>query len=244
MKLLLAILSVYVVEWIANPFINDQWSFLLCSKTVIVALLAFILLHAMRRESLWLRSAIALFALMSAADAMKLIAWIYVGLPFDPSPFMALISFAWLLHTVRRSYDTPNDTFDPSYVYLLFLRPKTSFDVIKGLFGAPVGSVCLYAGGFVWAFRRKTGCYEKSHCLPRLTASHVWINTNRHVSPQMMAELTSLLGTPRGIGIKCVWIVRHALKELGAPFAISRWTDYIPGIYALRITSGAKKNEH
>lgn len=244
MKLLLTILLVYAAEWIVSPFVSDQWAFLLCSKTILVALLAFGLLHATRKEGLLLRSSIGLFALFASADALKLIAWLYADLQFDPSPVLALIAFIWMLRTVRRSYDASNDAFDPRYVYLLFLRPKTSFDVIKGLFGAPVGSVCLYAGGFVWAFRRKTGCYEKSHCLPRLTASHVWINTNRHVSQQMMAELTSLLGTPRGIGIKCVWIVRHALKELGAPFAISRWTDYIPGLYALRITSGAKKNEH
>lgn len=244
MKLFLAIVSVYAIEWSVSPFVADPWAFLLGSKSVLVALLAVGLLQTQRRESLLLRSAIALFALCASADAIKTVAWLYGGLSIDTSPVLAMAAFIWLLHTAQRNYAAPSDAFDPRYVYLLFQRPKSAFDVIKGLFGSPVGSVCLYADGFVWAFRRKTGRFEKSHCLPRLAASHLWINTGRCVTPPMLAELERLISTPRGIGVKCVWIIRLALRELGTPYSIVRWTDYIPGLYALRITSGVKKNEH
>lgn len=240
MKMIPAILGVYTIEWVANPFVADQWSFLLCSKYLLVFLLATQIFNRLDWRNPVLGSMVGLFVLSSFSDFVKIVAWNYWSQRVDTSPWMACLFITWLLYVIERRYPKNSAAFNPLHVHVLLLRPTSPIDVIKGLFGAPFSSVCIYAGGAIWAFRRASGVFEKTEYSPRWLERHVWIDAQQKASQELLSNLEALIGAKRGAGCKCVWEIRNVLRLLGGKFVVKNWLEFVPGFYALKLlTKGA-----
>lgn len=236
MKFIWAALGIYAAQWASLPFIDDQWGFVVVSQLVIIALLvtgAFRLLYG---ESVLVRSVLALWSIGAWGDVASGTAWNYFGMYVDMSASSALVFAVWLIFIVRRKYDTKNDTIYADSVVLLVKRPVTGWDMVKSLFGAPAPSLCVSIGGIVWAFRKRTGVFEMLPMTDRMRASHTAINTGMRSTPDIIAQLGRMVGTPRGIiPCRCVWTIRNVLQQIGGKYAIKSWFDYVPAIYVMRI---------
>lgn len=225
----LAILA-YVAEWYFS-----EWEFLLGNKYLIISLLSSALLVESKNLPIYTRSILALITLTAYADLFNFILWHTSNKEIDFSIINALIFFTWLLFTVQRKYPEFVDRLNHDTVNILILRPKTTFDVFKGLVGFPAASICIYAGGFVWTFRKHSGKFERVHPSYLWLDEHLVVNTGIPATPEILNQLESVVGEKRLPYCKCVYSIRDVLNSLGEKYKIRGWWDYIPGIYALKI---------
>lgn len=226
----LAILA-YVAEW----FTNGEWELLLGNKYLIISLLATGLLVECKNLPLYARSILALLVISTYGDLFNFILWQTSHREIDFSIINALVFFAWLLFTVQRKYPEFVDRIQHDTVNILILRPKGTFDVIKGLVGFPAASICIYAGGFVWTFRKHTGTFERVHSTHAWIDNHIVVNTGILASDEILNSLEKIVGEKRFPYCKCVYSIRNVLNMLGGKYKINGWWDYIPGVYALKI---------
>lgn len=229
------ILIVYICEWFLYPTINDQWTFLLGSKHLIIALMAITLLQASQSKSLIIRSIMALIVIDSFIDIIKFEAWNISDQNINLSYVSPIVFIPWLIFTIKREYPDKIDDINEENVNILFSKPKTSLDVIKSLLGFPVSSICIVANNYLWSFRRGSGMFEKSKYPKKWIDNHIIIDTGIKCSNNILCELEKVLGEDRKPYIKCVWSIRHVLNLLGEKYAIKSWLDYIPGIYFRKI---------
>lgn len=236
MNLIWAALSLYAIQWAALQFVSDQWTFLLGASCLSVALLVTGVSLLCGKASIVARSVLVLWALFAWGDVAKFIVWNYTDTHLDLSVPLALIFSAWLLFLLRRKYGRPSDQISKNNITLLIKRPSGWLDFAKGLFGAPVSSVCICFNQVVWSFRKRTGKFEMFSLSPAVIATHISIDTGIPATPEMVMLLNRLAGVPRGsIPCKCVWTIREVLDLLGGKYAIRSSLDYIPGFYAMRI---------
>lgn len=231
MKFVYLAVWAYVSEW----FVSGEWEFLLGNKYLIISLLATALLVESKNLPIYTRSILALVTLTAYADLINYILWQVSQKELDFSIINALVFFTWLLFTIKRKYPEFIDRLNHDTVNILVMKPKSTFDVFKGLIGFPAASICIYAGGYVWTFRKHTGKFERVH------PSHVWldehliINTFVTTTPEILNALERVVGEKRSPYCKCIYSVRHVLNMLGEKYEVKKWWDYIPGIYALKI---------
>jgi len=236
MNLIWAALSLYAIQWAALPFVSDQWTFLIGMSCLTTALLVSGVSLLCRSSSLSIRSALVLWAISAWADLAKFMVWSYSDTRIDLSVPLALMFVVWLLFLVRRKYNIPNSPISQSNVTLLLKRPYTIPDLVKGLFGAPVPSVCVCINSTVWSFRRRSGMFETSTLTFAIRGSHIAIDTGVPATADMVGMLNSLVGEPRGtIPCKCLWTIRDVLNMIGGKYAIKSWLDYVPGFYVIRV---------
>lgn len=225
----LAVLA-YMAEW----FSNGEWEFLLGNKYLIISLLATALLVESKNLPLLTRSVLALVALTAYADLFNFILWQVSHKEIDLSLVNALVFFSWLLFSVKRKYPEFIDRLEHDTVNILIFKPHSTFDVFKGLIGFPAASICIYAGGYVWTFRKHTGKFERVHPSHIWLEEHLIVNTRIIASSEILNALEKVVGEKRSPYCKCVYSIRHVLNMLGDKYKV-KWWDYIPGIYALKI---------
>jgi len=108
-------------------------------------------------------------------------------------------------------------------------------DVMKAFFGLPAASLCIYAGGHIWCFSHSRKCFVQRKFNSRWAINHCIINTGIKYTEDIELSLQALVGKPRGIGVKCVWVVRKVLAQIGREWKPKTWFHLIPGIYLFQV---------
>lgn len=233
MKWIAAILLIVWLEWVLPVPDEVSWQFALGAKYLTVALLFQAWLSYIGKESLLLRSAVALLCLDSWASVAAYVLWNGTGV--DLMLLVFLVFTFWLFFILKREYHIENDKLNKNTVALLLLRPKSVSDIVRAFIGIPVSSLCIVADGYVFSFRHKTGRFERSRLNPILLKRHIVVDTGVSCNPSILNELDIVVGTNRFPSFKCIYAVRHVLNRLGGIYRIQSWADYLPGIYASRI---------
>jgi len=188
-----------------------------------------------KHENILFRSILALLCIYFWSEWIVYLVWNFSGSRLDITPYAFLALCNWLLYILKREYEIVSHKFNPDNVNILLLKPRSSLEVIKAFLGAPVASVCVAIGGYVWSFRHKSGKFERMPFNNEWLNNHIIIDTGVPSSFRVLDALDKVIGEKRGSCIKCVWSIRHALNLLGNKYAIKSWLHYVPGIYALRI---------
>lgn len=233
--MILAIVIIYLIEWLLSFYFSNTWEIELEIKLFTIAILSNALLIETRRKSLLLRSLLALITLSSWSDFINFYLWQLSGRSINLSFYSFIIFIAWLICTIKRKYPNRIDEINNDNVNILALRPKTTLDVIKALIGMPASSICIVADGYVWAFRRRSGLFEKVKYSENWSDSHIIIDTRVKINDNILDKLNNIVGTKRIPYVKCVWTIRHVLNELGNKYKIKSLFDYIPGVYFMKI---------
>lgn len=233
----LAVLNIAIYEHVVHNFLTKSatWYLALDAKYLAVACVLQALLSEIRNKPLAYRSVIALLCIGSWVDLAGQLMWHVCR--FDSSVPVFLIFSLWFVLTARRAYEVRGDIVLGDNVFIMLLRPVTNWDVCKALFGFPTASVCVYARGCIWSFRAKTGTYDVYPVTDAWLRRHIALNTGVLCTDDLQYQLDRLCGTSRWPGVKCVWVLRKFLKNLGAEYA-PRWFDYVPGFYALKLLWG------
>lgn len=229
------ILVVYIIEWAFYGFVQDQWSFLLGTKTLTCALSFTALLIYTNKCTLLVRSIIAWVAIDAWCNVVEFSAWQLSNESLNSTWICAFAFFLWLLFIVKRQYPERIDLVDLNNINILIKKPKTTFDIISGLIGLSASSICICTDNCVWCFRKKSGIFEKSEYRYQWTESHLVIDTGIKCTQEHKLMLDNLIGTVRYPCIKCVYTIRYLLNTLGYKYSIKTWFDYIPGIYFMRV---------
>jgi len=230
-----AAFSLYSIQWIFLPFVENQWEFLFGFQLMMIAFLVSGIANLFSNEKIILRYTVILFAIMAWADYGKYILWTYSDKSIDTSVPIAIVFAVWIIHLQRRKYDRPNDQITTNTVMLLIKKPDGVSEMLKSILGYPTSSLCFYADGRVWSFRKRTNRFESFFLTQSFLEDHVAIDTGHPVNADVINGLENLIGTSRGIACKCVWTVRRQLNLLGGKFSIKTWLDYIPSLYIARI---------
>jgi len=239
MKLIYLAISIFALEWLCKPYLNDsmQWIVLLGSKDLLLALVVSALLIELK-TTLLNRSVLALFALTAWTDFL-----IYASYQtFNTDLYLeypaALLFFVWLAYAIKRIYPVAINSVNANRVAILVLRPQGAWDVFKALLGTPAASICIVADGYVWSFRNHSGKFEKSIYDEHWSDTHIVVDTGIKFNKKIEAELLSIVGTKRFPYCKCVYSIRNVLNILGGKYKIKSWFDYIPSVYAMRVLKG------
>lgn len=236
MNFIWAALALYAVQWAALSFVADQWTFLLGTSHIAIALLVTGVSLLCGKHTTIVRSVLVLWSIFAWGDVVKFFVWAYTDTHLDTSAPAALVFTAWLLFIVRRKYDVPSGEVSQNNITLLVKRPSGWWDMLKGLVGVPVSSVCIALNQTVWAYRKRSGEFEVFSLTQAVKAKHIVVDTGVPATPEMVMLLNGLAGAPRGaIPCRCVWTIRKVLDLLGGKYAIKSVFDYIPGFYAMRI---------
>lgn len=235
MIFLLAAIGVEVASWAVYPMAASSWTLLVGAQALAIAILFSAGMALTQQSTLALRSVLAIAVLSGWGDVVVFVAWQLTGQSIDVSGILATLFSLWMLHAIARKYPPVGGELRFNEITLLALKPRSALEVLKALFGHPSASICIFTHGYLWAFHRRTGKYEKRVFDPIVLKSHVVVNTKVIASPVIIEKLNALVGTRRSVGVKCVWVVRHVLNEIGGQFAIHSVLDYIPGMYLLRI---------
>lgn len=235
MRFIFAALCLYLFEWV-GAFAGDfKWDFLLGCQLLSVALLVSGVFVLCSLKTLLLRSVLCLWAIAAWVDILKFGLWSISGRSIEASIPIAIIFSLWLTLVLGRRYDRKNDTIKAGNVTILIKRPKGILDVFKSLFGAPAPSICLSVNGRVWSYRKRTSQFETFPLNTVFLASHIAVDTGAVATPELLAQLNSKLGEPRGNACKCIWTIQDPLNMLGGKFRIKTWFDYVPSFYIMRI---------
>lgn len=224
-----AAILVYLASYIFHP--DAEWEFLLGCSQLVVALLSIGFLQISSSLSVMNRSIVALFAIACSLDFIHYVAWILYDV--NISGTLAIIFFAWLGFLLLRPYDIEGDEFEYGKVFILIKKPSSWIDHIRSLVGIPASSICIRINDAVWSYRHKTGVFEKFDA--DVIDGHIFINTDVASSRKIVMKLNSLVGTKRGIGLKCIWSIREVLEMLGERFKVRTVLDCIPGLYLRKI---------
>jgi hypothetical protein len=232
MKLIAVLLILQVIERAVYPLVPDAqtWVMSIGIARLSQAIAVQYLLNVSKTASIITRSIIALVCCFAWLDLASYIAW--AGFDIDASPGIFVVLMVWLVWIAKRPYEIKSDPINPDNVMILFLKPRTTCGVIKAFFGIPVASVCLLACGKVWAFSKSSDTYRDRTYTDSWLEDHIAIDTGVKTIDSLMSDLAAMVGTKRGIGIKCLYQIKTILKHLG-----HEWepVSIIPGIYALQI---------
>lgn len=236
MKWLVLILAVTVVEYTAAPLVSE-WDLAVFCGALRIALAVQCILGEIKQKPLMFRSVVAVFCVTAWLDVADYALWWWSGREIDIALPLLVGFTCWLIVAVKREYEYQGDEIKPGPVYLLFLRPRTNWELLKSFLGLPVSSVCLYANGEAWAFRGKSGRFERLPAAAWWLQKHIAIDTGQQMGAVIETALAGIVGERRFPWVKCVWSIRRVLAHLGDNFK-PRFFDYLPGIYAMRIIKG------
>lgn len=225
------------MEWIIPPFINEQWELTMLLHYMTIGVLMTFILHLINRQNLIIKSCFALFAVDAWCDVGKFGLYHFSDYEMDLSLIGFIIFVYWFVFILKRKYPEQIDLVNSNNVNILIKKPKTSFDVAKGLIGLSAASICICAEESVWCFRRKSGMFEKTMYHKQWSESHLVIDTRVKFTNEHKIMLDNLIGTMRHPCIKCVYTIRFILNALGEKYTIKSWFDYIPGIYFMKVAS-------
>lgn len=229
------IVLLYFSEWALFNYIEDTQSFLLLSKYLLCSFLSIAWLVESKSKKLLHRSIIALISLDTWIGFLQELFYQLSYEQIDLSLYIALLFLYWFIFTLKRKYPEHMDNVNHDNINIMIMKPKSSFDVIKGLVGCSASSICIIADNMVWCYRRKSGVFEKQKYDKKFLLSHIVIDTKIKCNNEITQLLNNIIGTKRFPYIKCVWSIRHVLNRIGGQYKIKSWLDYIPSIYSLRI---------
>lgn len=236
MKWLFLIVAVTVAEYAAAPLVSE-WDLSLLCGALRVALAVQCLLGEIKQQPLMFRSVVAVFCISAWLDAADYALWWWSGRGIDLGLPLFIGFTCWLIVAVKRRYEYQGDEIKHGKVYLLFLRPRTNWELLKSFLGVPISSLCLYTNGEAWAFRAKSGMFERKPAASWWLQSHIAIDTGKQMSVVVETALVGIVGERRFPWVKCVWSIRKVLAFLGLK---PRWYEYLPGIYAMRLFRGER----
>ena len=221
--------AVELADWAERSTYHDA----LMYAYILISVLLAALLDRSRGTSLLYRTLLAASFVDSLVDIAVLTGFLQGW--GDTSSAETILFLIAMVYLIGRDYDVPGGAHNPNKVCIMLLRPRSTFEVIKAFVGLPVSSVCIAANGQVWAFRHKTGRFERMPYNRAWGYSHITIDTGIMPTEKIIAALDASVGSSCGIGCKCVWTIRHVLALLGGEWNIRTRFDYIPGVYAARI---------
>lgn len=224
----------YCAEYLPVLY-EHQWQILLGSEYLIESILLVMLLNEYTGKSLLIRSITALVAISSIADFIIFSAWHVFDFHIEFWKPAAIVFFVFLLFILKRKYPERIDLINMDNINILILKPRTTSEVIKSLFGYPAASICICSHYSVWSFRKKTNIFEEIEYNNKWCDTHLVIDTGIKCTNDMLIDLDCLVGKKRFPFVKCVWTVREILNKVGDKYAIKSWLDYIPGFYFMRI---------
>lgn len=234
MRWLAAIVLIYVASWLRQPP-SLEW---FAGESMVVAILA---LHAGYEEcrTFRSRSVFAFICLAAWCDFIEYLLWLFTDVSQKLFAVALMLYLPWLTWIWMRGYRIRPDRMNPDRVCLLFLRPTDAWGTFLSFFGLSFSSVCVVAGGSVWAFRRKSGRYERSRYSAAWLNTHDIIDTGVETTQEILNELTKQLGVSRGFHCRCIYQIRSVLSIMGMkPKTI---LHYLPGMYAMQVTKEGEK---
>lgn len=236
MNYLFAAILVYLASYAFHP--NAEWEFLLGCSQLVVVLLSIEFLRVSHSLSVMHRSVAALFAIACALDFAHYVVWVMYDV--NISGALAVGFFTWLGFLILRPYNIEGEELEYGKVFILVKKPSNWVDHIRALIGVPAASICIRINDTAWSYRHRTGIFEKFDA--DTLGGHVLINTGVPASRRITSALNALVGSKRGIGIKCIWGIRGVLELLGERFKVRTLFDCIPGLYLRKIVrqKGAK----
>lgn len=189
-------------------------------------------------QRLRIRATFAFLACVAWCNVPVYLVWYLYGVESQAIAPGALLFLVWCVWVAARSYHVQSDEINHDNVMLLFLRPRGFIGLVKSFFGMPVESVCILSDGYVWSFRSSRGKFCRSKFTKKWLNSHIVVDTRVAASSSVNDKLLQLIDTQRGIGVKCVYVIRKVLSEMGAAYTPKTVLHYIPGVYVMQILRG------
>lgn len=241
---ILLIIATLLITTVPSRFFNDpetasrvyEWC-----QGMILALWMFHLIHTVPPHKMNRRSIIAAATIWQIVDIITYWPWYFYGSTFPwfyISAAMALFFGSLVVYEYFRIYDIESDEFDSDNVYLLLWRPAKVRSIFLSLIGMPVGSVALYADGYVWSFKWNRNGFIKRPFRHRSTIKkYIFFDTGKKTTTEIIEELQLLVDQRAriaGYRCRCIYIIRNVLKMLGKEYA-PNGIEYIPSIYAMKV---------
>lgn len=240
MTLYLGIFAVVVCEWIGAAVIDGDafWYFSLVSKQLIAALCISALYLKENAHNTLESSFLALLCVSAWLNVPLSIVWAIYGMSNTILCALFLAVFFLAVWIVNRVYNIKSDNVFDDEVCLLFLRPNSFSMTTKAFLGLPVSSVCILAYGFVWSFRRDKKIFTRTKFTPKWLENHIVVSTGITQNEDILLALSGLVGERRGLGFRCVYVIKEVLGKIGPCFKPKSFFHYIPGIYAMQVLRG------
>jgi hypothetical protein len=195
------------------------------------------------------RSIVAVIFLFKLVDTLIYPVWF-----FHPD----LYTYAWGIYLVvmyvslryvsKRSYQYPSDPIKDNNVYICLWKPEKTASLFESLIGAPIGSVCLYAGGSMYSFRWGSHKYIKKEVFPSVVLrKFIVVDSGVPADDKIIREIENLLGTPARswrtlwFRCRCILIIKPVLVQMGETFR-PRLFEFVPSLYAARLLRSRGKN--
>ena len=233
MSWIIALFFLFLIDWFYYPV---SWEYLLGSKILAVALAlqaAYSLSNSFRYKTILL-----LLAIIEWVVFFQYLIYLRMEHNSILFAFAYLIYIPCFLYVWQKGYNIKSDDYDKEFISFLFLRPTKKsglFNIFRLFFGMPILSMCVVAENKVWCFRRNSGNFEFTEYSDKWLDTHILIKTDAKPAKKIIDELSYLVGERRFPYIKCVYILRNVLCEMGGRYKIRSVFEYIPGIYAMRI---------
>ncbi len=228
------ILTIVTLYWFLSGYIPIElsWDIALIVQCILTAIVSYAWLLASETKSILHRSVITCITLFFIITVFDQALWLFTDYTINTGLVLFTLMLACFLNIVMREYDLPNDKLNTQDIFILLLKPRSRWEVLKALIGIPVASVCIYYNGYVWAFR-SSGKYQLSHITPKLINNHTIINTGYKKTDEIIELLNSKIGNTRGLGIKCIYEIRDILTIMG--LKPKTLLHYIPSIYVSQL---------
>lgn len=146
-----------------------------------------------------------------------------------------------LCHNAFKHYEYPSDKIIDDHIYICFWMPENAQTIFPSLFGAAIGSVCIYSGGFLYTPEWESDYFKKRSASPgAIEKKYIVFDTGRRPSQMVDRELKKLLSCRASIGgvkllrFKCVYAIRGVLKAIGVQFSPSL-LEFVPAFFAKKI---------
>ena len=142
----------------------------------------------------------------------------------------------WKTYSLEKRYNLTSDPVNTQDIYICLWRPQTAKTMFQSLFGVAVGSVCLYANGYLYGFKWGEQFYQKRETPPHvINRKFIAINTGKKVDIQILYMLNQLIGVQVGLfRLRCIYTIRGILRHIDSNLA-PRWYNFIPCQYGIKI---------
>lgn len=243
MKYPIALLMIPICEWCFyyqfSESVDLLWHGLLFSKHVALAVAVQAAYVMSKKHALRVRATFAFLACVTWCDVPAYVIWYLHGVEVPELAPGAVLFMFWCAGIASRSYPTGRDyVVSHDNVMILFLKPRGFLGIVKSFIGSPVESVCILTGKQVWSFRRSRREFCKSRFSNRWLESHIVVDTGVKVNDHVVDMLSGLIGLKRGVGVRCVYVIRNVLIAIGKEYKPKTVFHLIPGVYAMQILRG------
>lgn len=251
MSLMIAAGCMAIIEAMSRCLSGDiAWYFAQWSQIFMCLVWVSVLFTHVPKNKINIRSVIAIILVSYIVSVATYPLWI-----FYPSAYIyALVLYFPLLyfalkHTASRTYKFRSDPIRGNNVYICLWKPEKAASLFESLIGAPIGSVCLYANGYIYCFRWGAKEYAKK---PVTTSAvlrkFIVIDSGVKANAAICSKMDSLIGNKarawRSLWLRCrcIFIIKPVLVRMGDDFR-PRLFEFIPSLYAARLLRSRGKNE-